>query len=185
MPVKARVPQGAILGPHFFLICIIGLSDNIVSTINLVADDASIFSVVNDANISADELNKDLKKISEWTYKQKMSFNPDLNKQAQEVIFSKKLNKSTHPKIYFNNALVFCANRQKHLGMYLDESLNFSYHINENMCKARKRIGVSGKLDKTLSRHSLITTYKSFVRSHLRYGDKSMTNQIMKFSIKN
>ena len=38
-----------------------------------------------------------------------MSFNPDLNKQAQEVIFSRKLNESSHPKIIFNGAQVFSA----------------------------------------------------------------------------
>ena len=30
-------------------------------------------------------------------------FNPDLTKQAQEVIFSRKLNKPVHPNITFNN----------------------------------------------------------------------------------
>ena len=45
-----------------------------------------------------------------WAYIWKMSFNPDLNKQAQEVIISRKLNESSHPKIVFNNALVVCAN---------------------------------------------------------------------------
>ena len=42
------------------------ITDNIVSTVNLFADDTSIFSAVNDANIPADELNKDLQEISEW-----------------------------------------------------------------------------------------------------------------------
>ena len=42
------------------------ITDNIVSTVNLFADDTSIFSAVNDANIPADELNKDLLEISEW-----------------------------------------------------------------------------------------------------------------------
>ena len=50
------------------------------------------------------------KKLSEWGYNRKMSFHPDLNKQAQEVIFSMKLKKSCHPKVFANNALVFCAN---------------------------------------------------------------------------
>ena len=87
-----------------------------------------------------------------------MSFNPDLNKQAQEVTF-------------FNNALVVCVNWQKSLGMFLDESLNFSYHIKEKMSKAMKGIGIIKKLSKTLPRHSLITIYNSFVRPHLDYGD--------------
>ena len=51
---------------------------------------------------------------------------PDLNKQVQEVIFSRKLNESSHAKIFFNNAPAFCANWQKHLGMCLDETLNFN-----------------------------------------------------------
>ena len=32
-----------------------------------------------------------------------MIFNPDLSKQAQEVIFSRKVNKLLHPTILFNN----------------------------------------------------------------------------------
>ena len=35
-----------------------------------------------DSNISENELNNDMQKISEWAYKCKMSLNPDLNKQA-------------------------------------------------------------------------------------------------------
>ena len=87
----------------------------------------------------------------------KMPFNSDLNKQAQEVIFSRKLNKSSHPKIFFNNAPVFCANRQKHLGMHLDETLNFNLHIKEKMSKVMKGISILKKLCKSLSQHSLVT----------------------------
>ena len=171
LPVKAGVPQGSILGPLFFLIYINDLSDDLVSTIKLFADDTSLFSVVHDSNISANELNNDLQKISEWAYKWKMSFNPDLNKQAQEVIFSRKLNKPSHPKIVFNSAPVVCTDWQKHLGMYLDKALNFNLHIKEKMSKAMKGIGVIQKLNKTLPCHSLITICKSFVRPHLDYGD--------------
>ena len=59
----------------------------------LYADDTTIFSVVNDIDVSEHELNSDLRKISIWAYHGKMSFNPDILKQAQEVIFSKKLKK--------------------------------------------------------------------------------------------
>ena len=84
------------------------LSDDLVSTVKLFADDTSLFSVVHDNNISANELNNDLQKIYVWVYKWKMSFNLDLNKQAQEVIFSRKLNKPPYPKIVFNGAPVVC-----------------------------------------------------------------------------
>ena len=76
----------------------------------LFADGTSVFSVVRDSNISVYELNNDTQKISEWVYKWKMPFNSDLNKQAQEVIFSRKFNKSFHTKFFSNNAGVFSVN---------------------------------------------------------------------------
>ena len=100
-----------------------------------------------------------------------MSFNPDLNKQAHEVIFSRRLNKPSHLKIVFNSAPVVCADWQKHSGMYLDKALNFNLYIKEKMSKAMKGIGVIKKLNKTFPRHSLITIYKPFARPHLDYGD--------------
>ena len=57
---------------------------------------------------------------------------------------------------------------QKHLDLYLDERLNFSYHIKEKISKACKGIGVI-KLHYVLTRHSLLTVYKSFLKHHLDY----------------
>ena len=79
--------------PHFKLVMCFSIADKIVSTVKLFADDISIFSAVNDANISADELNKDLQKISEWFYRWKMSFNLDW-----EVVFFRKIKKSITQK---------------------------------------------------------------------------------------
>ena len=73
------------------------------------------------------------------------------------MTFSRKLIELNHPKIYFDNAPVFCANWQTHLGMYLGGSLNSSHHIKEKMFKAMKRIGIITKLNKALPQHSLIT----------------------------
>ena len=66
-PVKAAVPQGSILGPLFFLVYINDLSEKMTSTVKLFSDDTSLFSVVNEPNISANEINKDLELISEWS----------------------------------------------------------------------------------------------------------------------
>ena len=48
--VEAGVPQGSILGPLFFLICINDLSDGLTSNTKLFADDTSLFSIVQNIN---------------------------------------------------------------------------------------------------------------------------------------
>ena len=96
LTIKAGVPQGSILGPLFFFIYINDLSDNLESNVKLFADDTSMFSVVRDPINTSQKLNNDLDKVSLWANKWKMSFNPDPSKQAEEVIFLRKINKVYH-----------------------------------------------------------------------------------------
>ena len=128
------------LGPLLFLIYINDLPDNLKSLVKVLADDTSLFSTVHDPSKSAKLINDDLQKISDWAFKWKMLFNPDVTKQAQEVIFSRKSNKTDHPAVFFNEAPVAKASCQKNLGMYLDEKLNFDTHIKEKIAKANKGI---------------------------------------------
>ena len=46
---------------------------------------------------------------------------------------------------------------QKHLGMHLDEKLNFNTHITEKISKANKVIGIIRKLAHLLPRKFIIT----------------------------
>ena len=153
------------------MIYINDLPDNLESLAKLFAGDTSLFSTVYNPLLSAEIMNKNLIKINEWAYQWKMYFNSDITKQAQKVIFSRKSKKIDHPTVYFNHAPVPHTDCHKHLGMYLDEKLNFLQHIKEKTSKANRGIGVIQKLRHILPRHSLITIYKSFVRSHLDYGD--------------
>ena len=98
--------------------------------------------------------------------------NPEVTKQAQEVVFSRKSQKVTHPTVYFNNSLVIEDFSQKHLCIHLDEKLNFIHHIKEKNSKANEGAGVNKKLINTLyHRKALLTLYKSFLRPHLDFGD--------------
>ena len=104
--VTAGVPQGSILGPLLFLICINDLSEGLSTNVKLFADDIFLFSVIHDSETSANVLSKDLEMIHNWAFQWKMNFNPHPTKQAQEVIFSHKTKKLPHPPLVFNNANV-------------------------------------------------------------------------------
>ena len=88
--VLAGVLQGSILGSLLFLIYINDLPENLQSTVKLFADDTPLFSTMYEPNISASQLESDLKKNYHYAYKWKMNFNPDLSNQTQEVMFSRK-----------------------------------------------------------------------------------------------
>ena len=92
-------------------------------------DNTSLFFVIHNINSTANNLNSDLTKISNWAFQWEMRFNPDPNKQAQEVIFSRKINKIDHPPLYFNQNLVKSSSTHKHLGMVLDSRLDFNLHL--------------------------------------------------------
>ena len=52
-----------------------------------------MFSVVRDPISTSQKLNNDLDKFSLWVNIWKMSINPDPPKQAQEITFSRKIDK--------------------------------------------------------------------------------------------
>ena len=121
--VTAGVPQGSVLGPLLFLVYINDLTDNISSEMRLFADDSSLFTRVEGVELTHEKLVKDLQTITNWGYQWKMVFNPDITKQAIEVLFSvKKMKKPVHPELLFNGITASREDHTKHLGVYSETS---------------------------------------------------------------
>ena len=100
-----------------------------------------------------------------------MLFNSDPSKPAPEVLFSRKKKVQIHPTISLSNIQVERASYQKHLGILLDEKLNFKQHINRAILKINKGIYVIKKLRYSLPRKYSVTIYIAFLRSIIDYGD--------------
>ena len=136
-------------------------------TTKLLDDDISFFSVVHVTQPS-NELND---------YLRKFHIGPT-NGKCPLILVSlllKKLNiliklRLIHTPAIFNNMPVLHSSCQKHFSEYLDEKLNFTNHIKENISKASKGAGILRTIYNALSRNSLITIYKSFIWPHLDYG---------------
>ena len=71
----------------------------------------------------------------------------------------------------FNDKKVQLATNQKLLGLNLDSKLDLNKHIDKKINKSIKIIGVMKRLSLILSRKSLLTIYKSAVRTNLHYAD--------------
>ena len=121
--------------------------------------------------LSATNLNSDLSKINAWANQWKTTFNPDLNNKRKRLFFSRKTRKTSQPPLTFNNNSVKQVQFQKHLGIYLDSILDFRKHLQNMFNRINKTISLLCKLKNNLPRAPLITIDKSFIRSHLDYGD--------------
>ena len=97
--LNAGVPQRSVLGPLLFLVYINDLTDNISSNMKLYADDSSLFARVSGVDSTHSQIENDLVTIAAWANQWKMLFNPDITKQAVEVIFSVKNKKPIHPEL--------------------------------------------------------------------------------------
>ena len=86
-----------------------------------------------------------------------MNFNPDPTKHAQGLLFSRKVQTTDHPSLFFNENVVPQTTLQKRLGMFLDRKLNFSEQLKTIFQKTNKTIGLLRKLQTLLPRAPLIT----------------------------
>ena len=55
--------------------------------------------------------------------------------------------------------------------MMLDSNLSYEHHIHSILNRVNKTIDLLRKCQFVLPRHSLLTIYETFIRSHLDYGD--------------
>ena len=77
-----------------------------------------------------------------------MQFNPDPNKQANEVIFSRKpdLANVFHLPIKFTKKSIAKCPSQKHLGIMLNSKLNLNSHVDEKIKTFNELIGLIRRL---------------------------------------
>ena len=129
-------------------------------------------------------LNSDLESSSKWAYQWKLQFNPDLKKQANEVIFSHKSTMYMYPQVTFNNNTITKCPHQKHLGVFLDSKLDFNIHIEQKVKKVNNIIGLIRRFSMSFPRKALLTICKSFDVLYDKPGNQNFENKMEKFQYK-
>ena len=139
--------------------------------LSCVDDDTFLFSVVQNVNETAVNLNKNLENINKWAQQWKMTFNRDPRKMAQEVLFSRKKSKVIRPFLIFNGKDVSRSESHKHLGLVFDTKLNFDMHLKGKILIINNGIALLRKLRHSFLRKPLLSMCKTFLRPHLDYCD--------------
>ncbi len=162
--VNIGVPQGSVLGPLFFLIYINDLAEGLQnSKAALFADDTAIYCSATSAADLQLHLNEDLKIVSKWM---------DVSKTKLKVIGGKqRLSRLNSIELTIKEELIDQVDKFKYLGIIINESLDWSDHIDYVQSKVAKRLGLLKRLKHLLPRQSRELVYKTVIQPVLEYGD--------------
>ena len=129
--------------------------------VKLFTGDTFLFSEICGTEESTTNLIKSqLVKMQDWVCKDKINFNSDRTKQAQEVMFSIKTGKCHHSSTWFNNDPIKKIESQKYLELTLNEELSFTKYINDKVDIKLKGDGFFCKLRTLLLKRRLLTIHK-------------------------
>lgn len=163
-PIKAGVPQGSRLGPILFILYMNDIIHDLTSLPLIYADDTTLAAFGSDTSETAEILNRDLSKISQWAHKWKVKFNAS---KSKDMIFSNKLQNNSLPVI-LDNTIIDRVGRHKHLGVTLTPTLEWDTHLKNVLRQANLKMSTLYKV-KELSRSTLASLYKMHVRSCIEY----------------
>ena len=187
-PISIGVPQGSILGPILFLLYINDLPNATSLLPFLFADDTTCVKSGTNLPSLFREVNIEFQKLGEWFRANKLSLHPGKTKYSIFCNPEKKID-MTGLDLYFNNNDIDtlnpnpglikpleCINSKsevpaiKFLGLYLDQFLNFKYHINKICSKLSSALFCIRRCKHLLSDTALRTLYFSMFHCHLIYA---------------
>ena len=167
------VPQGSSLGPLLFLIYINDLPNSSeVLSFKIFADDTNLFASAKDLKSLELLMNSELKKVKEWCDINKLSINL---KKTNFMIIKPQRKKNMNISINITNRDGSCHSLEqkdhiKYLGVMIDSSLSWKYHISYVCAKLSRNIGIISKLRYYLSVNQLKQIYYNLIYPYISYA---------------
>ena len=136
----------------------------------MYADDTSIYASGADVNTINNHLNDDLCRISEW-FKSNLLVINESKASCMLICTSQKRHRLATDKLslYINKSMINNVARQNVLGVMIDNSLKFDFHV-DNICKKMSKLMfLLSKVNSYLPYDAKILFYNSYVIPCLDY----------------
>ncbi|KAJ8711529.1 hypothetical protein PYW07_014674 [Mythimna separata] len=174
---SAGVPQGGVLSPLLFAVFINSISNELVSSYHLYADDLQIYSRAPLGNLSEAiiTINRDLARICEWSKKYGLTVNPT---KTQVIVVGSsrmvsRIDWTTLPQISFDNSIIPFSDKVKNLGIFIDKNFSWTAQLQEVSRKLYASAASLRRLRNFLPTATKIALAQSLLLPILDYADAS------------
>ena len=169
LDITCGVPQGSVLGPLLFLIYINDLP-NVSEVLNfyLFADDTNICYESKTLKDIEKTINEELNKLFIWLNVNRLSLNIDKTKCIIFHPYNKPM--KDHITIKINNKVIDQKEYIKYLGVLMDSTLSWKFHISNISKKILRSIGIMYKLRPFLPLKVMKDVYYSLIYLHIIYA---------------
>ena len=133
------MPQGSVLGPLLFIICIDGLT-NVLSngSVSLYADNLLLYRPICSSS-DYQALQEDVDALADWISAHKLQFNCG---KCESMLVTRKREPTTPPTIKVNDLPLERVYSYKYLGILITPDLSWSAHVATICSKVRQQIGL-------------------------------------------
>ena len=167
-PVTSGIPQGSVLGPCLFVIFINDLPEVTRSVAQMFADDTKLYRKILGPE-DQQQLQQDIDSLSHWSDIWQLKFNA----KKCKVLHLGKNNPNYSYSMATDNATanLETTDLEKDLGVNVDPDLKFSRHIEIQVNKANRILGMIRRSYTFLDGDSLKRLYIALVRPHLEFSN--------------